>query len=264
MELADTQKQPDTRRLPIDRVGVTNLRFPIEVRDRARGTQQTIATVKLTVDLPHHFKGTHMSRFLEVLHTHGRLIHVDDIRDILAKLSQRLESQCAHADFVFPFFMEKRAPATGAAGLVDYEVMFQATLEHGRMDFVMTVVVPITTLCPCSKAISSRGAHNQRGFARLSVRFRKPVWIEDLVRLVEECASCEIYSVLKRADEKVVTERAYDHPVFVEDMVRAVSLRCRSHPDITWHRIEVENLESIHNHNAVAVIEWPRGECAWI
>ncbi|MCX7869347.1 MAG: GTP cyclohydrolase FolE2 [Terrimicrobiaceae bacterium] len=257
MELTDTQGQRDDRQLPIDRVGVKNLRYPIRVRDRARGFQETVATVQLTVDLPHHFKGTHMSRFLEVLHAHGPMLHVDDIRGILEKLAKRLESDCAHADFEFPFFIEKKAPATGSAGFVDYQARFSATPERGRSDFVMTVAVPVTTLCPCSKAISARGAHNQRGIATLSVRFRKPVWLEDLVHLVEESASCEVFSILKRPDEKLVTERAYDNPVFVEDLVRNVSLRCRAHPAISWHRIEAENFESIHNHNAVAIIEWP-------
>jgi GTP cyclohydrolase I len=260
MELKDTQSERDERQLAIDRVGVKGLRFPIQIRDRADGMQETVAMVELTVDLPHQFKGTHMSRFLEVLHGHGRLLHVDDIAGMLEELSRRLESECAHAEFRFPFFLEKSAPVTGAKGLVDYEVSFLATLEAGKRDFVMTVGVPVTTLCPCSKAISARGAHNQRGLVTLSVRFRKLVWIEELVELVEASASSEVFSVLKRPDEKVVTERAYDNPVFVEDLVREVSRRCRKHPKIVWHRVQAENFESIHNHNAVALIEWPRRE----
>lgn len=259
MDLKDTQSEPDHRRLAIDRVGVKGLRYPIRVRDRARESQETIAMVCLTVDLPHHFKGTHMSRFLEVLHSHGPLLHVENIRSILEKLSQRLESDCAHADFEFPFFMEKMAPVSGSKGLMDYQVRFSATLEKGKSDFVLTVVVPVTTLCPCSRSISERGAHNQRGHVTLAVRFAKTVWIEDLVRLVEDSASSELYSLLKRPDEKAVTERAYDNPVFVEDLVRNVSLRCRANPDIIWHSVEAENFESIHNHNAWALIEWPSG-----
>ena len=259
MELKDMQNEPDTRELAIDRVGVNNLRFPIRVRDRARGTQETIATVRLTVDLPHHFKGTHMSRFLEVLHSHGPLLHVENIGDILRQLVLKLESACAHAEFEFPFFIEKAAPASGAKGLVDYGVRFLATLEGGIEDLVVGVTVPVTTLCPCSRAISDRGAHNQRGLVNLAVRFREVLWIEDLIRLVEESASSELFSVLKRTDEKAVTERAYDNPVFVEDLVRNVSLRCRANPLLTWHRVEVENHESIHNHNAYAEIEW--GTC---
>ena len=257
VDLKDTQNEPDDRQLPIDRVGVKGLRYPIRVRDRARESQETIATVRLTVDLPHHFKGTHMSRFLEVLHSHGPLLDVENIGSILRQLAKRLDSRCAHADFEFPFFIEKEAPVSGAKGLVDYQVLFSATLEEGNSDFVLTVVVPVTTLCPCSRSISERGAHNQRGHVTLAVRFSRTIWIEDLVRLVEDCASSELYSLLKRTDEKSVTERAYDNPVFVEDLVRNVSQRCREHPDIVWHRVEAENFESIHNHNAWALIEWP-------
>jgi GTP cyclohydrolase I len=174
---------------------------------------------------------------------------------MLVELTRRLESSCAHVDFEFPYFIEKAAPVSGAKGLIDYLVRFNATLENGKVDFVVTVIVPVTTLCPCSKAISARGAHNQRGQVTLSVRFSKPVWIEDLIAMTEASASSELYSVLKRPDEKAVTERAYDHPVFVEDLVRNVSLQCRAHPHITWHRVEAENFESIHNHNAYALIE---------
>jgi len=213
----------------------------------------------LTVDLPHHFKGTHMSRFIEVLHSHGTVLHVDNIQDILLQLTKKLESDCSHADFEFPYFLEKAAPATGAKSLLDYLIRFSATMEHGKVDFVVTVIVPVTTLCPCSKAISARGAHNQRGQVTLSVRFSKPVWIEDLIRLVELSASSELYSLLKRPDEKAVTERAYDNPVFVEDLVRNVSQRCKEIPDIVWHKVEAENFESIHNHNAYALIESPKG-----
>lgn len=257
-ELTDIQNQPDARKLPIDRVGVKNLRYPMRVRRREGGTCETVATIQLTVDLPHHFKGTHMSRFLEALHAHGPLLHVDSIRGMLVELTRRLGSSCAHAAIEFPFFIEKAAPVTGAKGLLDYQVRFNASLEDGKRDFILTVIVPVTTLCPCSRAISDRGAHNQRGHVILSARFSKLVWIEDLIAIAEASASSELYSVLKRADEKAVTERAYDHPVFVEDLVRNVSLRCRAHPDITWHRVEAENFESIHNHNACAVIEHSR------
>ncbi len=255
MSLIDTQNEPDPRRLPIDRVGVKNLLYPMRVRGIDGQNHETVATVQLTVDLPHHFKGTHMSRFLEVLHAHGPLLQVSSVHDMLVALTKKLESSCAHVDFEFPYFVEKSAPVSGAKGLVDYMVRFNATLENGRTDFVVTVVVPVTTLCPCSKAISARGAHNQRGQVTLSVRFSKPVWIEDLISIAEESASSELYSVLKRPDEKAVTERAYDNPVFVEDLVRNVSLRCRAHHDIVWHKVEAENFESIHNHNAYALIE---------
>ena len=255
MKLQDTQSQLDERRLPIDRVGVKGLRYPIEIRDKNHSVQSTIATVQLTVDLPHHFKGTHMSRFIEALNSHGRVLHVDNIRHVLEQLTKRLQSRCAHVDFEFPFFLEKKAPATHAAGLMDYVARFNATLEGGHTNFVVTTVVPVTTLCPCSKAISARGAHNQRGHVTLSVRCRKPMWIEDMIRLVEDSASSELYSLLKRPDEKAVTERAYDHPVFVEDLVREVALRCENDDNILWYRVEAENFESIHNHNAYALVE---------
>lgn len=254
-KLKDTQSEPDHRQIGIDRVGVKGLRYPLQIRDKAHESQHTIATCALTVDLPHHYKGTHMSRFIEVLNEFGPELHVDNIRDILEDLVARLHSQSAHVDFEFPFFLEKIAPVTGAKGMMDYTVRFAATIERGVVDFVVTVIVPVTTLCPCSKAISARGAHNQRGQVTFSVRFKKPIWIEDLVRLVEDSASCELYSVLKRPDEKAVTERAYDNPVFVEDLVRNIAERAEADDQITWYCVEAENFESIHNHNAFARIE---------
>ncbi len=253
--LSDTQSQRDERRIPIDRVGVRALRYPMQLRDKAREVQHTIATTSLTVDLPHQFKGTHMSRFVEVLSEFGPELHVDNIHTILHELTRRLDSECAHVDFEFPFFLTKLAPVTRAPGMMDYTARFAATLEKGEVDFVVTVIVPVTTLCPCSKAISIHGAHNQRGQVTFSVRFGEPIWIEDLIRLVEESASSELYSLLKRPDEKAVTERAYENPVFVEDLVRNIALRAEAEAEITWYRVEAENFESIHNHNAYALIE---------
>jgi GTP cyclohydrolase I len=253
--LKDTQNEPDDRQIPIDRVGVRALRYPMQIRDKAREIQHTIATAALTVDLPHHFKGTHMSRFVEVLSEFGPELHVDNIHTILRELSVRLESECAHVDFEFPFFLAKPAPVTGAVGMMDYTARFSATLEKGVTDFVVTTIVPVTTLCPCSKAISAHGAHNQRGHVTFSTRAVRPLRIEDMIRLVEDSASSELYSLLKRPDEKAVTERAYENPVFVEDLVRNIAGRANDHPDITWYRVEAENFESIHNHNAYALIE---------
>lgn len=253
--LRDTQNERDHRKIAIDRVGVKKLRYPIQVRDKARTTQSTIAQVALTVDLPHHYKGTHMSRFIEVLNEHGPVLHVDKIKTILTGLLTKLDSQKAHAEFEFPFFLEKKAPVTGAVGLMDYNVRFSATMQKGEFDFVLTVIVPVTTLCPCSKAISESGAHNQRGQVTVSIRFEKPIWIEDLIQLVESCASSELYSLLKRPDEKAVTERAYRNPVFVEDLVRNIAAHSNRDPNITWYRVEAENFESIHNHNAYALVE---------
>ena len=255
--LKDMQNEPDHRRLAIDRVGVKNLRYPIQVRDKARSVQSTVAQFTLTVDLPHQYKGTHMSRFIEALNEHGPVMHIDNVREILQRLRKKLHSQKAHLEFEFPFFLEKKAPATGAVGVMDYTVRFAASADGDEQDFVATVVVPVTTLCPCSKAISDYGAHNQRGQVTYSVRFNQPIWIEDLIQLVERCASCELYSLLKRPDEKAVTERAYENPVFVEDLVRNVAALSEREPNIKWYRVEAENFESIHNHNAYAVIEKP-------
>lgn len=253
--LHDTQSQHDARGIPIDRVGVKNLRFPLRIRDRDNAEQATVAVVSLAVDLPHHFKGTHMSRFVEVLHAHGRVLTVASIAAMPRELTEKLHAERAHVELRFPWFRTKKAPVTGAEGLLDYGVVFEANADGNNVDFVVTVEVPVSTLCPCSKAISDRGAHNQRGVVTLSVRFSKPVWIEELIELVEQSASCELYSLLKRPDEKLVTERAYDNPVFVEDLVRNVALRAKRHPQITWFRVEAENFESIHNHNAYALIE---------
>jgi GTP cyclohydrolase I len=253
--LKDTQSELDDRQIAIDRVGVKNLRYPIQIRDKAHSIQHTVANVMLTVDLPHHHKGTHMSRFIEVLNEFGPMLHVDNIPTLLRDLVARLDSDSAHLEFEFPFFLQKSAPVTGSVGLMDYTARFSATYEKEKIDFILTVVVPVTTLCPCSKAISVHGAHNQRGHVTFAVRFRKPIWIEDLIQLVEGCASSELYSLLKRPDEKAVTERAYENPVFVEDLVRNVAVRSDQEDNITWYRVEAENFESIHNHNAYASIE---------
>ena len=255
-ELTDMQNERDDRNLPIDRVGVKSLRFPVEVREKSGGVQRTVATVALAVDLPHHYKGTHMSRFVEILNSHGNCLDVRSMASLPQELLDRLDARRAHVSFEFPFFRSKSAPVTRKEGLMDYEVRFEVDAEkEDGVDFVLTVMVPVTTLCPCSKAISSRGAHNQRGIVTYAIRFSETVWIEDAVDLVERSASSELYSLLKRPDEKEVTERAYDHPVFVEDLVRNVASRSEAHGMITWYRIEAENFESIHNHNAYAVIE---------
>ena len=255
LRLKDTQNERDYRRIPIDRVGVKNLRFPLRIRDRDSAEQSTVAVVSLAVDLPHHYKGTHMSRFVEVLHAHGNVLTVADIAAMPRELLKKLDSEKAHVEFRFPYFRTKAAPATGAKGLIDYGVIFEVNAAKDNVDFVVTVEVPVTTLCPCSKAISARGAHNQRGVVTFAVRFSEPVWIEDLIEMVEASASCGLYSLLKRPDEKLVTEAAYDNPVFVEDLVRNVATRARKHKHITWFRVEAENFESIHNHNAYAVVE---------
>ena len=254
-ELTDTQNQPDKRNLAIDRVGVKNLRYPVTIQDKANSVQHSVATISLAVDLPHHYKGTHMSRFIEVLNAHGPVLDVRSMAAIPSDLLKRLDAREAHVHFRFPFFLKKSAPVTDAEGMLDYQVHFEVNANENEVDFVVTVEVPVTTLCPCSKAISEFGAHNQRGIVTYSVRFDEPIWIEDLVALVEKCASSELYSLLKRPDEKYVTEAAYNHPVFVEDLVRNVAARSRDQENIRWFKVEAENFESIHNHNAYAVIE---------
>lgn len=255
-ELKDTQNERDHRRIAIDRVGVKDLRYPIQVRDKAGSIQSTVATVSLAVDLPHHYKGTHMSRFIEVLNSHGPVLDVHSISGIPRELLERLNAQRAHIEFRFPFFLMKKAPVSKAGGLMDYEVIFEIDATRESQDFILTVLVPVTTLCPCSKAISARGAHNQRGVVTYAVRFSgEPVWIEDLIRLVEKSASSELYSLLKRPDEKHVTEAAYDNPVFVEDLVRNVAAASNDQESLSWYRVEAENFESIHNHNAWAMVE---------
>jgi GTP cyclohydrolase I len=253
-DLADVQASPDRREIKIDKVGVKNIEYPIIVRDRSNGTQSTVGTINMYVDLPAHFKGTHMSRFLEVLNAHEGAIGVDEIPDILESMRTRLEAETAHFSVSFTYFVEKKAPVTGARGVMPYVCSFDSC-AGGCDDFIVQVEVPVTTLCPCSKEIAARGAHNQRGIVRLQVRFDGELWLEELIELVEDSASCDLYPVLKRQDEKWVTEKAYDNPRFVEDMSREVTLRLQKDDRIRWFAVEVENFESIHAHNAFASIE---------
>ncbi|PYI81693.1 MAG: GTP cyclohydrolase I FolE2 [Verrucomicrobia bacterium] len=251
----DKQNERDDRELRIDKVGVRGLRFPIQIRDKAHSVQNTIATIGMFVDLPKEFKGTHMSRFIEVLNAHGGMVHVENIPDILSAMQKKLKSASAHLEMEFPFFLVKRAPVSGKESMMDYTARFDATACGKKIDFVLTVKAQVTTLCPCSKAISAYGAHNQRGEVIVQLRSTKAIWIEDVIAMIESSASSELYALLKRQDEKAVTERAYENPVFVEDMVRNVALKLKAHPDVTWYKVEAENQESIHNHNAYASIE---------
>lgn len=255
-ELPDVQKSEDHRNIPIDKVGVRGVKFPIEVLDRAEERQHTIGNFTLTVDLPSHFKGTHMSRFLEVLNEHGKEITVNGLPKILSELEQRLNAKSAHLVVSFPFFMVKAAPVTGKTGMMEYECEFHAEC-NGDYCVEMVVKVPVTTLCPCSKEISARGAHNQRGWVTVRVRTNDHVWLEEIIEMIEGSASCELFPVLKRPDEKWVTEKAYDNPRFVEDMVREVALAFDKDGRFDSYEIEVENEESIHAHNAYAYLKRP-------
>ncbi|HZH99080.1 MAG TPA: GTP cyclohydrolase FolE2 [Fimbriimonadaceae bacterium] len=252
--LVDIQNTPDARNIAIDKVGVRGVKYPIRVLDCANDTQHTIGNFTLTVDLPHHFKGTHMSRFLEVLSENGGEVSVHAIPRILKGLQERLNAERAHLEVFFPFFVAKKAPVTGKEGMMGYECGFIAE-SNGTDDFVMVLNVPVTTLCPCSKEISAYGAHNQRGLVTVRLRFEGMLWLEEVIKMIEGCASCDLYPVLKRPDEKWVTERAYDNPRFVEDMVREVALAFEREPRILQYEIEVENFESIHDHNAYAYLK---------
>ncbi len=257
--LPDIQNQTDIRQIPIDKVGVKNLRYPIAVKDKDNELQHTIATIAMTVDLPEEFKGTHMSRFVEILQRKEREIHVDSIDMILVEMQKLLKANASHIEIEFPYFKEKTAPASGKTSLIDYTAKFHAVRNKDRKDFILTVKVPVTTLCPCSKNISKYGAHNQRGEVTVSVRFNDTVWIEDIISIIESSASSELYSLLKREDEKLVTERAYENPVFVEDLVRNIVVKLKGNKNIYWYSVEAENFESIHNHNAYAHIESHNG-----
>jgi GTP cyclohydrolase I len=252
--MKDIQNHKDNRNIDIDQVGVKGIRYPITVLDKNMGEQQTVARINMYVDLPRHYKGTHMSRFVEILNEHSRRISLQNFTEILEEMKDKLNARSAHMEITFPYFINKAAPVTKSEGLMEYQCTFKGSLSH-KSDLVTVIHVPISTLCPCSKEISAFGAHNQRGEVTLQVRFKKFIWIEDLIRLVEETASSDVYSVLKREDEKYVTERAYEHPMFVEDIVREIAQKLNNDQNITWFAVESENFESIHNHNAYAYIE---------
>jgi len=252
--VSEVQNDQDFRNINIDKVGVKNLRYPIFLSDKAHKRQHTIAQINMYVNLPHNFRGTHMSRFVEILSRFHREIAIHNIGTILKTMKQELIAESAHIEMEFPYFIEKKAPVSGAVGLMGYQCKFIGNLTD-KMRLVLCVAVPITTLCPCSKEMTKKSAHNQRGEIRAQVRFKGFFWIEDLIELIENCASSPVYSLLKREDEKYVTEQAYNNPVFVEDVVRNVALKLDANLDITWYRVETESYESIHNHNAYASLE---------
>ena len=253
--IPDVQSSADTRHIAIDRVGIKSIRHPVVVSDKSVGVQHTIATFNMYVHLPHNFKGTHMSRFVEILNRHGREISVESFEEILREMVDKLEAQSGYIEMAFPYFVNKTAPVSGVQSLLDYDVTFIGVIVEGNYRFSMKVLVPVTSLCPCSKKISERGAHNQRSHVTLTVRTKGVVWIEELVRMAEDQASSELYGLLKRPDEKYVTEYAYDHPKFVEDMVRDIAAALNADERIEAYVVESENFESIHNHSAYALIE---------
>jgi GTP cyclohydrolase IB len=253
-ELEDVQGRADARRLPINRVGIKDIRHPVRVKDRSAGEQHTIANFNMYVSLPHNFKGTHMSRFVEILHGE-REISVESFRAMLEKMTQRLEADTGHIEMSFPFFVMKKAPVSGVESLMDYQATLIGERRDGQTETWVRVVVPVTSLCPCSKKISDYGAHDQRSHVTIKAKLRSHLWIEEIIGIAESEASSELYGILKRPDEKFVTERAYDNPKFVEDMVRDVAARLNADDRIAAYTVEAENFESIHNHSAYALIE---------
>jgi GTP cyclohydrolase I len=254
-EIEDVQGRADTRRIPINKVGVKDIFHPVRVKDRSGGEQHTIANFNMYVNLPHDFKGTHMSRFVEILHRHEREISVKSFKEMLAEMTDHLEAQSGHIEMSFPYFISKKAPISGVESLMDYQASLIGARRSGETTTYIKVVVPVTSLCPCSKKISDYGAHNQRSHVTIKARITGFVWIEEIIDIADSEASCELYGILKRPDEKYVTERAYDNPKFVEDMVRDIAVRLNDDERIRAYVVESENFESIHNHSAYALIE---------
>lgn len=253
--IADVQSSADTRQIAINKVGIKSIRHPIKVQDKSTGVQHTVAMFNMYVGLPHNFKGTHMSRFVEILNSHEREISVENFPVMLRDMLVKLEAETGHIEMNFPYFINKTAPVSGVQSLMDYDVTLIGDISNDEIVTATKVVVPVTSLCPCSKKISERGAHNQRSHVTVTARTNDFMWIEELVQLVEAEASCELFGLLKRPDEKYVTERAYDNPKFVEDMVRDVAARLNAEARIDAYIVESENFESIHNHSAYALIE---------
>ena len=253
--MEDVHSRADTRQIPLNKVGIKDLRHPVRVADRSGDEQNTIANFNMYVNLPHNFKGTHMSRFVEILNNHEREITVKSFKEMMVEMTERLEADSGHVEMSFPYFVNKKAPVSGVMSLMDYDVTFIGDFIDGDNQFTLKVLVPVTSLCPCSKKISDYGAHNQRSHVTVTAKLKDFMWIEEIIDLVEQEASCELYGLLKRPDEKAITERAYDNPKFVEDMVRDVAARLNAEDRIVSYIAESENFESIHNHSAYALIE---------
>jgi len=250
----DVQGRADTREVPINKVGIKDIAHPVRVKDRASGEQHTVANFNMYVNLPHNFKGTHMSRFVEILHRE-REISVESFRAMLEEMTTRLEAEAGHIEMSFPFFVMKSAPVSGVESLLDYRASLIGELRGDVTEMWVKVITAVTSLCPCSKRISERGAHNQRSHVTIQVKLRSHMWIEEIIDIAESEASCELYGILKRPDEKYVTERAYDNPKFVEDIVRDIAVRLNRDDRVAAYVVESENFESIHNHSAYALIE---------
>lgn len=251
--LRDIQSEPDFRQIPINRVGVKDISYPVVVLDRTDGSQHTVAKINMYVNLPHHFRGTHMSRFVEILNRYRSGISTLNIREILNEMKQQLDAEQAHFEIEFPYFITKEAPVSKERAKMEYTC--RLTANSADEFYTLEVRVPVLSLCPCSKEISAYGAHNQRSFLSVKINAAEKIWIEEIIAVAETSASSEIYSILKREDEKFITERSYENPVFVEDMVRNVAEKLCKMSGILWFSVESENIESIHNHSAYALIE---------
>ncbi len=259
--MKDIQNTRDSRKIPIQKVGIKNLRYPVDVLDRENKRQHTVAVLSMFVDLPHRFKGTHMSRFVSIMNERRGQISIHSLGAILQTMTERFDSTTAHLELRFPFFIEKQAPVSGARSMMDYQCAFLAAYDRRRrnpLDLIVEVAVPVTTLCPCSRAISKKGAHSQRSCVTIRLRSKTLVWIEEIIEIAEAEASCGLYSMLKREDEKYVTELAYNNPRFAEDVARGVAQRLKQDRRVTWFQVESENQESIHNHNAYAMVSGGR------
>ena len=254
-DMVDVQSSHDHRAINIDKVGIKDIHHPIQVKDREGKLQHTVANFNMYVALPKDFKGTHMSRFVEILNNHEWEITVDSFKVMLSEMTTLLDAEIGHIEMKFRFFINKKAPASGVQSLMDYEVTFIGERVKNKNNITIRIVVPVTSLCPCSKKISDRGAHNQRSHVTVDICTEEFIWIEEIIDIVEAQASCELYGLLKRPDEKVVTERAYDNPKFVEDMVRDVAAKFNKDKRILAYSVASENFESIHNHSAYALIE---------
>jgi len=263
-EIEDVQNRKDTRQIAINKVGIKDIRHPVVVKDRSDGEQHTIANFNMYVNLPHDFKGTHMSRFVEILNQHDKEISVESFKEMMSEMTNRLEAESGHIEMNFPYFINKTAPVSGVKSLLDYDVTLIGEIKKNKISTHIKVVVPVTSLCPCSKKISDYGAHNQRSHVTVNIRTCDFIWIEEIIEMIEAEASCELYGLLKRPDEKFVTERAYDNPKFVEDMVRDVAMRLNQDDRICAYIIESENFESIHNHSAYALIEFDKEKEGWV
>lgn len=253
--MQDVQSQPDGRNIPLQKVGVKNIKYPIVVLDKVNKTQATTATVDLYANLPHHFKGTHMSRFIEVFHDHSKNVKMENFIHMLHSIRSVLDAEQAYGRIAFPYFIEKKAPVSGQASMMQYHCTYEGTAGPIEHEFYVGIEVPVLTLCPCSKEISDRGAHNQRSMVKVLLKMGSFFWIEEIITLIENSASCGLFTLLKREDEKWVTEHSYDNPTFVEDLVREVTVKIEGLNKFPWFSVEAENMESIHLHDAYAYVE---------